>query len=139
VEVDLTRRFEQSGPPNGTVLGSALVELDGLGTRSIRVSFDATEKVLASWPAGQISTGRIVHGRVLARALGRVLAHEIGHVLLAVPAHDKTGLMRAAFRPDELAKPDGAPFRLTWNDVGRLRSRIRVLTCQKPEQGKPSH
>ena len=63
-----------------------------------------------------------------ARALGRVLAHEIGHVLLSAPYHDEAGLMRAVFRPDELAGPDRAPFRLTCGGIGRLRSRVRMLT-----------
>jgi hypothetical protein len=125
----LARRVEEPDAPNRTtVLGSAFVGPDGPGTRSIRVSVDAIEKVLALRPTARTSMGRIVHDRELARALGRVLAHEIGHVLLAIPLHDKTGLMRAVYRPDELAESNRAPFRLTCNDIGRLRSRIHVLT-----------
>jgi hypothetical protein len=70
----------------------------------------------------------VVTDRELARALGRVLAHEIGHVLLGARNHDQTGLMRVSFLPDELAAADRAPFRLTCLDVGRLRSRIGILT-----------
>jgi hypothetical protein len=101
--------------------------LDAPATQPIRVSFDATEQVLALRTT-RISFGRSEHERELARALGRVLAHEIGHVLLAVPNHDGAGLMRAAFRPNELAATEGAPFRLSCDGVGRLKSRIRVLT-----------
>jgi hypothetical protein len=91
----------------------------------IHVSFDATERVLASRTR---STVRVVRDREMARALGRVLAHEIGHVLLAAPYHDASGLMRARFLPADLAEPERAPFRLTVDDVGRLRSRVRLLT-----------
>ena len=128
LEAVLARRIEAAEPPNGaTVLGSASVGLGRPDTRSIRVSFEATEKVLALRTA-RGSMGLILHGRELSRALGRVLAHEIGHVLLATPIHDKTGLMRAVYHPDDLAESNRAPFRLTCNDVGRLRSRIQVLT-----------
>jgi hypothetical protein len=106
------------------VLGHTSFGLDP-PRKPIRVSFDQTERVLASraasWPWN-------VHDRKMARALGRVLAHEIGHVLLAVPSHDRVGLMRASFDPAELADPNPAPFRLTCNAVGRLRSRAQVLT-----------
>jgi hypothetical protein len=64
----------------------------------------------------------------MGRALGRVLAHEIGHVLLAVRQHDRSGLMRAVFTPAELGAPDREAFRLTSDDLGRLRSRIQVMT-----------
>jgi hypothetical protein len=120
----LARRVEKTELPNGaTVLGRAVVGLDGPSRRPIRVSFEATETLLALRTNVQI-----VHDHELARALGRVLAHEIGHLLLSVPYHDETGLMRAVFRADELASPNRAPFRLTSKGVGRLRSRIRVLT-----------
>ena len=41
--------------------------------------------------------------RLLPRALGRALAHELGHYLLARRAHSRAGLMREAFRPEDLA------------------------------------
>ncbi len=134
LEAVLARRIEEPDPPDGaTVLGSAFVAPGGPGARSIRVSFDATAKALAPRTTAGASMVRIVPDRELARALGRVLAHEIGHVLLALPAHDKTGLMRAVYSPRELAESNRAPFRLTCNDIGRLRSRIRVLTGSSAE------
>ena len=124
LEAILARRIEKPDLPNGAaVLGRAVVGLAEPSTGPIRVSFEATEALLALR-----TTIRMVHDHELARALGRVLAHEIGHLLLSVPYHDETGLMRAVYRADELAAPSRAPFRLTCKGVDRLRSRIRVLT-----------
>ena len=88
-----------------TVLGRVAVEPDGSSARPIRVSFDATEKALASRTTNQ---ALMVREHEVARALGRVLAHEIGHVLLGA-FHDKAGLMRAVFRSNELASPIAVP------------------------------
>jgi hypothetical protein len=100
------------------------VPKDAVGAGPIRVSFDATERMLLRRSA----SGPFVGDRDMGRALGRVLAHEIGHVLLAVRQHDRAGLMRAVFTPAELAAPDRDSFRLTTDDLGRLRSRIQVMT-----------
>jgi hypothetical protein len=123
LEAILARRIERPDLPNGAaVLGRAVVGLAEPSTGPIRVSFEATETLLA-----RRTTVGMVQDHELARALGRVLAHEIGHLLLRVPYHDETGLMRAVYRADELAAPNRAPFRLTCKGVDRLRSRIRVL------------
>ena len=126
LEVILERRIiDAPGLPKwATVLGLASVKRNAPSARPIRVSLDATESVLALRTISRTSTGRIVFDHDLGRALGRVLAHEIGHLLLGAPYHDDVGLMRAAFRPDELAALDRAPFRLTGIGVGRLRGRI---------------
>jgi hypothetical protein len=112
-------------PKRTTILGRAIVNLDGPSAQPIRVSVDATDQVLVSRRAA--SPVAIVHTRELSRALGRVLAHEIGHVLLGPYRHDAAGLMRAAFLPDELAAPSRAAFRLSGSGLGQLRSRIHVL------------
>lgn len=119
---------EPNDPKRTPVLGRAFVNLEAPARRPIRVSFDATEELLGLRTTSRASIIGIVHDRELARALGRVLAHEIGHVLLGAPNHDEAGLMRVGFRPDELAALDRAPFRLTCIGVGRLRTRIRMLT-----------
>jgi len=49
--------------------------------------------------------------RILPRALGRALAHELGHFLLGRRAHSRTGVMREAFRPEDLAD-EGAGQRM---------------------------
>jgi hypothetical protein len=127
LEVILERRIiDEPGLPKwATVLGLASLKRNAPSARPIRVSLDATESVLALRTISRTSTGRIVFDHDLGRALGRVLAHEIGHLLLGAPYHDDVGLMRAVFRPNELAEPDRAPFRLT--TVARLRGRIGPL------------
>jgi hypothetical protein len=125
VEAVIDRRSEGPADPDRAVLGRAFVPKDAAGAGPIRVSFDATERMLLRRP----SSGPFVGDRDMGRALGRVLAHEIGHVLLAVRQHDRAGLMRAVFTPVELGSPDREAFRLTRNDLGRLRSRIQVMTA----------
>ncbi len=115
-------------PGGAAVLGRATVTLDGLSRRPIFLSFNATQRVLALQTNRRAAILKSEQDIELARALGRVLAHEIGHVLLAFPTHDTVGLMRPVFQPNELAESDRVPFRLTCGAVGRLRSRIRVIT-----------
>ena len=110
-----------------TVLGQVVMKPPHPVWRPIHLSLNATERVLAELTSDRPSVG-IVLDRDLGRALGRVLAHEIGHVLLDVSDHDRTGLMRAAFRGDFLADPDRRPFRLTCRGVDRLGKRLRELT-----------
>jgi hypothetical protein len=62
--------------------------------------------------------------RLLPRALGRALAHELGHYLLARRAHSATGLMREAFRPEDLAdQGEGQRMRLAERDARALALR----------------
>jgi hypothetical protein len=62
--------------------------------------------------------------RLLPRALGRALSHELGHFLLARRAHSRDGLMRPAFRPEDLADEGaGQRMRLTHDDMQRLQAR----------------
>jgi hypothetical protein len=134
LEAVLDRQIDEPDLPKWTtVLGRAYLNLDVPNARPIRVSVNGTEQVLALRTTSRASIVSIVHDHELGRALGRVLAHEIGHLLLGVPYHDEVGLMRAVFRPDELAEPDRAPFRLTCIGVGRLRGRIGVMTGTEPE------
>jgi hypothetical protein len=111
------------------VLGTAYIALEP-SARPIHVSIDATESILATRPNNAAFGVRFVHDEELARALGRVLAHELGHVLLAMPKHAPTGLMRRAFAPKDLAAHDRVLFRLTSNDVARLRSRVLMLSSE---------
>jgi hypothetical protein len=129
VEASLEREFEKRRLMEWpAVLGRVVMTPDTANRRPIRLSFDATESVLALRTTGPSTMKGIVLDHELAAALGRVLAHEIGHVLLGVPYHDQAGLMRAAFRADELAEPARTPFRLTCSGVDRLRGRLSALS-----------
>lgn len=83
------------------------------------------ESAIGGWPVRNLPAP--MRSRILSRALGRVLAHEIGHVLLDFPAHDRTGLMRPAFLPDDLVGFDHSHLRLSPAFVRRLEHRLRVL------------
>ena len=135
VEAFLEQRIgkEPNQPIWTPVLGRASVTMEARDRLPIRVSFDATQSLLARRPSSQTSPGGIAYDHDLGRALGRVLAHEIGHVLLAAPNHANAGLMRAAFRADELAALDRAPFRLTCIGVSRLENRIRSMSGSEPQ------
>ena len=62
--------------------------------------------------------------RLLPRALGRALAHELGHYLLARRAHSRAGLMREAFRPEDLADDgEGQRMQLSAGDARALARR----------------
>lgn len=129
LDASVERRFERRHDmKRPAVLGIALVKPDAPNLQPIRVSLDATERVLALRDTGRPAMAGIVLDWELARALGRVLAHEIGHVLLGVTYHDRAGLMRATFRAEELGGPDRSGFSLTCGSVGRLKSRLRALS-----------
>jgi hypothetical protein len=131
VEAVIDRRTEGPEDPDRAVLGRAFVPKDAAGAGPIRVSFNATERMLLRRHA----SGPFVAERDMGRALGRVLAHEIGHVLLAVRNHDQAGLMRAIFSPAELGSPDRQSFRLSRDGLGRLRSRIEMMTAGPETRG----
>jgi len=129
VDANLEREFERRlRVTSPAVLGRLAAGADAPSWRSIGVSVDATESVLARRTTGVRAVAGLVPDPDLARALGRVLAHEIGHVLLGPPYHDRAGLMRAAFRADQLGERDRSPFRLTCSGVDRLRGRLRALS-----------
>lgn len=66
----------------------------------------------------------------IGRALGRVLAHEIGHVLLAEPGHQLRGLMRRAFRSDDLVARERLAFALSSTELARLRDREHTIEAR---------
>ena len=67
--------------------------------------------------------------RLLPQALGRALAHELGHVLLARRDHAPSGLMQAAFRPEDLAdQAVGGRLGLLPRDRHQLHAR-----CSEPD------
>ncbi len=100
---------ERSGPGSLVLLSERwVVQLLGRAERGARA--------LAELP-GMVR-------RLLPRALGRALAHELGHYLLGRREHSASGVMRAAFRPEDLAD-EGAGQRmgLSTRDRQALRAR----------------
>jgi hypothetical protein len=114
------------------VLGSTHVRMDRIERAPIVVDYDATAQTLASLTSGALSTvvGLPWLGpQDMGRALGRVAAHEMGHVLLALPKHQRDGLMRAAFQASEMVSPSRARYRLSASEVGRLRFRAEWMAA----------
>jgi hypothetical protein len=56
--------------------------------------------------------------------LGRALAHEVGHLLLGVRGHSRTGIMRAVWTADELARDRPEDWLFARTDVERLQQSL---------------
>jgi hypothetical protein len=111
-------------------LGAIVFDHDNAPATTLTIDVAAVTAILAGVRLG----GRPIDqwpraGRdgLVGRALGRVLAHEIGHYLLASRVHSSTGLMRAAFDGDELARPGRGGFGMAARDLPRLRTRLAGL------------
>lgn len=77
--------------------------------------------------------------RLLPRALGRALAHELGHFLLGRRDHSMSGVMRTAFRPEDLADEGvGQRMALTSGDRRALRARCAVPESRADARLMPS-
>ena len=76
--------------------------------------------------------------RLLPRALGRALSHELGHYLLRRREHQRQGLMRAGFRPEDLADDGvGQRMRLTAEDLLAVRTRCLPPATRTAAIGAP--
>jgi hypothetical protein len=56
------------------------------------------------------------------RVMGRAIAHEIGHLLIGTNEHSATGLMRALWTADDLARDRADDWRFTHTDRVRLHN-----------------
>ena len=125
LEAILARRIDAGGRiAKAAVLGFTTIDASGVGGGPIHVSLDATRDLLTR---GTASSDSPAYPNDIARALGRILAHEIGHRLLGLPAHDRAGLMRSAFRPGELREPGRQHFTLTSVGISQLDRRLPQL------------
>ena len=114
-----------------SVLGSTHLAQAAIDDVAIFIDYDETLRQLESLSAARLIplAGHPDIGSAdIGRALGRVLAHEIGHVLLDAPRHQPWGLMRRAFRPEDLAARQRWSYTLSKKEVERLASRERELT-----------
>jgi hypothetical protein len=80
--------------------------------------------VRGNWDLDEAPEERDVGGDRLAVALGRVLAHEMGHLFLGLNGHRDAGLMRSSFPHRALAGKSDRPFRLSSEDMARVRAAI---------------
>jgi hypothetical protein len=116
------------------VLGSTHVRMDRIERAPIVVDYNATAQTLESLTSTNLSTlvGLPWLGaQAMGRALGRVAAHEIGHVLLALPNHQRDGLMRATFQASDMIEPPRWKYRLSAMEVGRLRYRSEWMAATR--------
>jgi hypothetical protein len=65
--------------------------------------------------------------RLTAQALGRVAAHELGHYLLQHAGHQRYGLMRPQYSPNELVGDWLEPFKVPRTEQVVVRQEIRAL------------
>ena len=130
-----------SGASKGrAVLGSTQVQLTLPDRVPILIDYDATETTLASLTVGELTDalGRQRIGpQEMGRALGRVAAHEIGHVLLALPNHQRQGLMRESFQALDMVLPLRSQYTLSAIEVARLRHRSNWILSSRSRAGSP--
>lgn len=96
---------------------------NGMPGETIHLSYQALSRLVSAASIGMWTVDALplpLRDRIIGNALGRVLAHEIGHVLLALPSHDRSGLMRPAFTPSDLVASDGDALRLPRATAQRL-------------------
>jgi hypothetical protein len=97
-------------------------------------------------PTGQINVmATIYYDRVLHVArragldasdlLGRAMAHEIGHLLLRVPGHNRSGLMRAIWTDAELAQNRRDDWSFT--DLERLQLQAAARQTDATDDRRP--
>ncbi len=115
-----------SRPPSDASLGSVRFR-NGAPGDTIRLRYMALSQMvlnakIGSWPIRALPPP--LRDRVVGQALGRVVAHELGHVLLGLPTHDRSGLMRPTFVPEDLVGWDREALRLSKNFVHRLDERL---------------
>lgn len=116
----------------GVVLGSTYLRLLVIDHAPIHLDYNATDAILQSVTDDRlivVAGHHVIGSADRGRALGRVLAHEIGHVLLALPDHQRHGLMRSSYLANELAAVQRLSFTLSEGEVTRLRQRERVLAA----------
>ncbi len=117
--------------PSNAVLGSVWFR-EGVPDHTIHLLYAPLSRLvldamIGSWPIGSLPAP--VRDRLVGQALGRVVAHELGHVLLALPAHDRSGLMRPSFVQSDLIAGNRDRLRLSKTGVRRLEQRLsRIAT-----------
>ena len=116
------------------VLGRTHVDLKPVEHMPILIDYGATERTVATLTVGALTAAigvQRVGPREMGRALGRILAHEIGHVLLAMPQHQRHGLMRESYQAMDLVYPLRAQYGLSSDEIARLRERFQWISANR--------
>ena len=96
-----------------------------LGARRVTLWTEQVARAVAgSWNGREVPR---VDERALGTALGRVLAHELGHLFLRLNGHRENGLMKASFSHRALVGKSDRAFRLSEDDLERVRAAITRL------------
>jgi hypothetical protein len=118
----------------GVVLGATEFQLTSIDEIPIWVDYDAVEQTIRQLAIDQL-LNLLGHPDVgseeMGRAFGRVVAHEIGHVILGLPNHQRTGLMRRSFEASELVQRQRTRYRLSVNEVSRLQHRSHWFAADR--------
>jgi hypothetical protein len=127
VPVDqLLHLVAESRDSGGAALGAVRFH-EGVPGDTIHLLYAPLSRMVLDSTVGMWSVRSLpppLRDRMLGQALGRVLAHELGHVLLGLPSHDQSGLMRPSFEPADLVARGHDHLRLSRPEVLRLDARL---------------
>ncbi len=99
------------------------------GARRVTLWTEQVARALAgSWDRNDSPR---VDEEALGTALGRVLAHELGHLFLRLNGHRKNGLMKPSFSQRALVGKSDRAFRLSEEDLERVRAALTRLQAQR--------
>lgn len=76
-------------------------------------------------------------GHALPYLLAHVLVHEVTHILQGVPRHSETGVMKAVFRPLDIAQMERKPLPFTEEDIELIHVGLKnreARMAQSPAQ-----
>jgi hypothetical protein len=109
-----------------------------LGVRLVTLWTEQVARAVhGDWDLAEAPGADEVDQDTLALALGRVLAHELGHLFLRMEGHLDGGLMRASFSHRALTGKSDRPFRLSSEDMARVRLAVEMSSAsQHRDQSK---
>jgi hypothetical protein len=102
-----------------------------LGARRVSLWTEQVARAVAGKWNGK-DAPRVPEG-ALGTALGRVLAHELGHLFLRLNGHRDRGLMTPSFSHRALVGASDDSFRLSREDLERVRSVLAGLQVQSTD------
>lgn len=109
----VVRIMPTGGTSDSPELGFASIEPSGRATVVATIYYDVVQRVASR-------TGLEAHA-----LLGRAIAHEIGHLLLRIPGHGSTGLMRPLWTDAEIARNRPVDWAFSDEESRQLRAAAR--------------